>query len=102
MKKVALLILIAACIGAGGVRADPSPVAATTVDAKDKAALPKPQTRCEPPAGSRINPKPDDKGNCPAGSALVRIYSNDELKSTGQTDLGQALQQLDPAIGRSR
>ncbi len=98
MKKVALLILIAACIGAGGVRADPA-AATSTADTKGKAASQK--TRCEPPAGSRINSQPDAKGNCPSGSALVRTYSTDELKSTGQTDLGQALQQLDPAIGRS-
>lgn len=100
MKKIALLILIAACIGAGGVRADPAPVGATAA-AKDKTALPKLQTRCEPPAGSRISSEPDAKGNCPGGSASVRTYSAEELKSTGQTDLGQALQQLDPAIGRS-
>lgn len=57
-------------------------------------AVPAPGDRnCLRDTGSHIPPK---KGEClpVAGSS----YSREELQRTGQTNIGQALQQLDPAV----
>jgi hypothetical protein len=35
-------------------------------------------------------------GDCPASSQPTRSYTKDDLDSTGQTDVGEALRRLDP------
>jgi hypothetical protein len=44
--------------------------------------------------GQRVSGSP---GSCVVG-AHGRAYSRDDLERTGQTDVAQALQQLDPSI----
>ncbi len=92
MKKLAFFLLIAACLGAGGVKAAAEPA--------QPAKTPK-AVHCEAPAGSRIRPQLDAQGRCPQGSAPVRSYSREDIQQTGQIDLDRALQQLDPSLSRS-
>lgn len=91
MKKIALLLLVAACLGAGGVKAQ-----APTDQAQAKAKV----TRCEPTTGSRLGKAPDAQGRCDETSPLSRSYSREDLERTGQIDLDRALQMLDPSISR--
>jgi hypothetical protein len=44
-------------------------------------------------SASRLPPRP---GQC--SSTPGRTYTNEEIERTGQTDVGNALQQLDPSI----
>jgi hypothetical protein len=79
-------------------------VAATVVLAADEPAAAqkpaatqatKPATRAPaecPGTGSRIHQKAP---HC-TGAAPMRSYSQQDLESTGETDLGQALKKLDP------
>lgn len=91
MKKVALLLLVAACLGAGGVKAEtPSPEAAAA------------SSRCEPVTGSRIAKLRDADGRCPATDGRLRSFSPEELRLTGATDLNEALVLLDPRLGLRR
>ncbi|ROH93685.1 hypothetical protein ED208_03955 [Stagnimonas aquatica] len=54
--------------------------------------------RCEAPTGSRISPQRDDKGECPKVAGAGRVYDQEDLQSTGETDLGRALSRLDTSI----
>lgn len=88
MKKVALLLLVAVCLGAGGVKAADAPA---RPDVK----------RCEPVTGSRIAVKPAAGQRCDKPSQpFLRSYSREELQSTGRVDLDEALNVLDPSITR--
>lgn len=58
------------------------------------------ETRCEPATGSRISRKPGADGRCENDAALLRSYEKEDLDRTGQTDLGDALRQLDPTFSR--
>ena len=72
MKKVALLLLVAVCLGAGGVKAADAPA---RPDVK----------RCEPVTGSRIAVKPAAGQRCDKPSQpFLRSYSREELQSTGR------------------
>jgi len=93
MKKVALLLLVAACLGAGGVQAEtPSP------ESKPVAA----DRRCDPVTGSRIARAPDAKGLCDTTDGRLRSFSREDLESTGQIDLAEALTRLDPRLTLQR
>ena len=49
---------------------------------------------CSPnTVASRIQPRPNECSDTP-----VRSYSQDDVQRTGQPDLGNALQMLDPSI----
>ena len=87
MKKFALLLLIATCLGAGGVQAD-----ATAAKPALKA------DRCPPAPGSRLSRAPDAEGRCEPPQAFTRSYTSEDIERTGQVDLDQALMQLDPAL----
>jgi len=93
MKKVALMMLVALCLGAGGVKA---------VDAPEAAAASKPAkpTRCEPATGSRLSSPPDANGRCNSGTAGFRSYDKEEIERTGEIDLDRALSKLDPSLSR--
>lgn len=54
--------------------------------------------RCETPTGSRIRPERDAKGECPEVAGPGRVYDREDLQSTGETDVGRALNRLDPSI----
>lgn len=87
MKKAALLLLIAACLGAGGVQA---------AEAAETPAV----KRCEAVTGSRIQPVVAADEACERATPGVRSYSREELESTGRIDLDEALSVLDPSILR--
>lgn len=93
MKKVALLLLVAVCLGAGGVQAgEPSRPATLAAEAE----------RCPLQTGSRLSPPRDDQGRCEQRSAFTRSYSQEDLERTGEVDLNRALEQLDPSFNRGR
>ena len=88
MKAFSLLLVIAVCLGAGGVSAEPAP-----------AAAPKAADRCPPEPGSRISRKPAADGRClQSSSALARSYTREDLERTGQLDVRDALHALDPSL----
>lgn len=91
MKKISLLLLVAACLGAGGVKAQ-APTNQTQVKAKP--------ARCPPATGSRLGKAPDAQGRCDEAPPLSRSYSREDIERTGQLDAGQALQILDPSLNR--
>ncbi len=97
MRKTLVLLLIAVCLGVGGVEA-----AAPPADAPDTAPQRlQPQERCPPPTGSRISRAPRTSGACEPAPAGLRRYSREALEETGEIDLNRALTTLDPSIGRS-
>mgnify|MGYP001045636182 FL=1 len=92
MKKVALMMLVALCLGAGGV------TAAEPAKPEGKAAATRPGERCAPETGSRISRKADAYGRCDSGSQAVRSYDQEELYQTGEVNVGEALNKLDPRL----
>ena len=50
--------------------------------------------------GSRIPQPVDARTGYPTTPSILRIYSQDDLDKSGRTQVGPALQQLDPAIGQ--
>jgi len=92
MKKVALLVLVIACLSAGAVKAETTPA---------PAVVKKPVERCEPMVGSRVVRSRDANGQCPDSVPFARSYSREQIEQTGQIDLGAALSQLDPAVSRA-
>jgi hypothetical protein len=98
MKKIALLLLVAACLGAGGVdAAEPAAPAATDAGAVPAA---KGAERCAPATGSRIARKVKPGESCEVHHNNLRSYSRDDLERTGRIDLDEALETLDPAFSR--
>ncbi|MDT8450304.1 MAG: hypothetical protein RQ847_09020 [Wenzhouxiangellaceae bacterium] len=50
--------------------------------------------------GSRLLRRADpDNPHATTGASPARIYGDDELESTGRTEIVDALRQLDPAVG---
>lgn len=71
--------------------------AAAAAEPGDKADDNKVDRRCVQYTGSRIRGNdPTGKRNCQKGPGSA--YSKDDLDSTGQVDIGRALQHLDPSI----
>ena len=68
--------------------------------AASKAAPNKPNSRCEPETGSRISRPATSNGFCDHSPYVSRSYSAEDLKSTGQTDIGAALERLGPSFRR--
>lgn len=66
-------------------------------DAKAEPA-PKKMERCEAPTGSRISPERDAKGECPKSANPGQTYSQEDLQSTGEINVGDALSRLNPSI----
>jgi hypothetical protein len=81
----ALTLFLAACASAPA----PHPV---TAQAASKAAAP---TGCVPHTATRL---PVNERDC---GAFGQSYTGEDIHSTGQTDVGQALFLLDPAIKSS-
>jgi hypothetical protein len=50
--------------------------------------------------GSRIPQPVDARTGYPTTPSILRIYTQDDLDKSGRTQVGPALQQLDPAIGQ--
>ncbi len=82
-----------------------SPLAMSAEEAGKKAAEEKPQkveaVDCQTITGSRIKaskPAKDKAGKCAASSSPTRTYTKEDLEMTGQTDLADALRQLDPTF----
>ncbi len=95
MKKVALMMLVALCLGAGGVQAT-EPQRPDDAPAAQRAA-----ERCAPETGSRISRKAGADGRCDQSSQAVRSYDREDLEGTGALHVGDALRQLDPQfLGR--
>ncbi len=62
------------------------------------AASPEPKSMVV--TGSRIPQPVDVRTGYPTTPSILRIYTQDDLDKSGRTQVGPALQQLDPAIGQ--
>lgn len=101
MKHFVLISSLILLCGVGMASAHQAPAAATSgAPAKDAASAPSRQLlhpgdrACIQSTGSLIPAKP---GHCLMGVA-GRSYSRQDLQNTGQNQLGQALEQLDPSV----
>jgi len=80
----------------------PAPVAPTRVDAvADAATTPDAigERHCLRSTGTRIRPRATgaSRGRC-TSFFNGRVYTQDDLRSTGEVDIAQALRMLDPSI----
>lgn len=103
MSHTARCLSIALCLFTGSALAESQPKAGAVASAEarsDKATPKKPDQRCEANTGSRIASKPSSDGRCDRSPYPTRTYSEEDLKSTGQSDIGAALKTLDPSIRR--
>lgn len=99
MKLITAFGAAALCVLAAAAKAEMAPQ--TPVNEAASAAAPKkPKARCEAETGSRIASAPTSNGLCDRSPYVTRTYSAEDLKSTGQTDLGAALERLDPGFRR--
>ena len=96
-------LLVAALLSAAPVFAQtaaPAPFedARATETSKDDAARSGVERHCLRETGTMIRPRrARADGRCLSYQA-GRVYTNDDLRNTGQTDVVQALRMLDPAI----
>ncbi|MES2885005.1 MAG: hypothetical protein V4709_09390 [Pseudomonadota bacterium] len=91
---------VALCLLATTAMADAPPPTNSVSEPVSKAAPKKPKARCEAETGSRIASPRSSNGVCDRSPYLTRTYSAEDLKSTGQIDLGAALERLDPGFRR--
>jgi len=63
-------------------------------EAKEKVEAKKEEAKCDTAPGSRIRQKAADCKK--SAKQPYRSYSKDELDSTGETDINEALRKLDP------
>lgn len=82
-------LLICAVVSASAVACS---AAQTRPNAKTAAAAPT-NGACQRHSASRIPIKPSDCSSAPG-----RTYSNEDIVRTGQTNVGDALQMLDPSV----
>ena len=96
---VILLVALGASAAAAAQSAAPSAAAGTQASASvasatDQKAVPAPGDRnCIRDTGSLIRPKP---GHCLPVPG--RSYTQEEIRNTGETRIGPALEKLDPSI----
>jgi hypothetical protein len=94
MKKFAVWLLVAVCLGAGGVKAtEPSAVA-------EPVTIPEQIISCGPASASRLRHPTISGQPCAAATPFARSYSKEDLESTGRVDLDEALSVLDPSVRR--
>ena len=101
-----LLIAAALCAGVASAE-EPAKPAATPAAAPATAATATPdkvaagakaakRKECNPPSGSRI--KPPANGPCKAVIEPYRVWSEKQIRETGEINTGDALEKLDPII----
>ncbi len=56
--------------------------------------------RCPPETGSHIRAVAGSDGRCDRSAFIARSYDAEDLRRTGEIDLGRALEKLDPGIRR--
>ena len=111
MKRVLLASLLAACAFAASAQTSVSARAEVSAQARtDAAATPQAQADAQAKADSERNclrhtgthirdrSTTDKTGRKGCVAANGRVYSRDDINRTGQTDIGEALRQLDPSI----
>lgn len=98
------LLMIALMLGLGLAHAETpiAAVASTDADHADNAAIQtkaalRTERHCIRHTGTRM--KVRDRDGCIA-NAPGRSYGRDDIERTGETDIGRALQRLDPSISR--
>ena len=110
MKRVLLASLLAACAFAASaqqasvsaqadasVRTDGATQAQVQADTKSKTDI---DRNCLRQTGTHIRDRSatDGKGRKRCVAANGRVYTRDDIDRTGQTDIAEALRQLDPSI----
>jgi hypothetical protein len=79
--------LLAAAVAVLGVGCAHTPTASTPAPAADQATM----------TGSRVAQPVDPVTGRPTSPSPLRVYSSDDLATTGRTDVGSAVKELDPA-----
>jgi len=105
MKELILATMLTAAFGVGGIA-----VAQTTTDVSTTTAQPTATDNTDVALGTKQVPAPGSR-NCirDTGSHIKRhdqvclpvngrSYSHEDLQRTGNPNIGQALQQLDPSV----
>ena len=100
----ALILAAALLLPLGALAADATPpqpseaAQETRKDADTRAADAKPRKKaamaCEGATASRI--RRNKAGECVHSAQPTRSYSKEDIDTTGQTDMGEALKRLDP------
>ena len=116
MKRVLLASLLAACAFAASAQTSVSAQADVSTQTRtDAAATPQAQADAQANADSQrgclrhtgthirdrsttAKASTDKSGRKGCVAANGRVYSRDDINRTGQTDIGEALRQLDPSI----
>jgi len=93
MRSIPILLAAALLLGSSAFAAEEEAQAKVQEPAAD--AQPAPRVNCPQETGSRIKRR---NGRC--DSSPGRVYGADELRLTGQTNVGEALQRLDSSVGR--
>lgn len=91
--------LLALPMAAVAQQSTPAKQAATTADASQTKAIDDKQRtdpNCLQHTGTRIAPRKDKQGRCALGPG--RVYTNDDIARTGETNVADALRKLDPSI----
>lgn len=91
-SNLLILVAVTLMVAAPSFAADLEPAKPAETADRQSAADP----NCLRDTGTRIK-RP--KGQCSAASG--RVYRADDLRSTGQPTVGEALRQIDPSIGAS-
>jgi hypothetical protein len=90
---VAALLMPVAALAADTTQTEKEPAREKAEPKKAEAAA----ATCDKVTGSRI--KPTRETSCEkASNRPIRTYTADELRNTGETDLGAALRKLDPSF----
>lgn len=120
MKRVLLASLLAACAFAASAQTSVSAQADVSTQTRTDAAA-TPQAQADAQANAQANAdsqrgclrhtgthirdrsttakaSTDKSGRKGCVAANGRVYSRDDINRTGQTDIGEALRQLDPSI----
>ena len=95
MRSIPILLAAVLLMGSGSAAfaAEAETPAKAPEPTADEQAVPR--VSCPQETGTRIKRK---NGAC--SSSPGRVYSAAELQSTGQTNVGEALQRLDSSVGR--
>lgn len=92
-SRTLTLIAAALLLPLGAVAADAAAPAADAPKASTAKPVKKTTLECDT-TSSRI--RRDKGGKCTPSSAPTRTYTKEDIDSTGQTDLTEALKRLDP------
>jgi len=93
---LAAALVLPVALQAADPKVPAKPKAEEKPAAEAKQVASKAEPKCEYITGSRIRHNP--KVNCDDGTPGLRVFTSDELQSTGEVDVAEALRRLDPRM----